>query len=124
MARCEKRVETCDKKIQTCSVIIGKMFKEEVVNKAINSRGLLPRIDQNGKITYVAKVTGVDFTQSSIEFSYFHCMKHQEPYRFPSDEIMQRWFEPDGGWTSVGLSEESDYIIDTVYDQELEMALP
>ena len=97
----------------------------DVLNKAIESGGLSLRTDKNGKSQYILQVTGHDCAAKRGRCKFFKFFEKTEPYAFPEDEIIHRWFQTGGGASSGGgLTEGAEFIIDTVYDKELKMDIP
>lgn len=96
-----------------------------IVNKAIATQGLIPRIDKHGKTQYIAQVTHHDDCAASERCAFFKILKEVQPYMFPEEKILRHFFDVEGG-ASRGreLTEGSEFIIETVYDEELQMAIP
>lgn len=110
--------------------VLGDYYKPDgvnpkcaIVNKAIEAQGLIPHTDKHGKISYIAQVTHHDCVARG-EGHFFKFFEETQPYTFPENEIIYHWFHLGGGPTSEGLYENTDFIIETVYDKELQMAIP
>lgn len=119
---------TFDNAFKGSAVLLKKSSMREIVNKAIESGGLIPHINEKGQSTYFAQVTGHDFMiETSLDFVFVQHVEQQEPYMYPSEEIVSGWFNPKEGSYCArarGFTQDDAFIVETIYDEELQMVMP